>query len=172
MTRRTRNFNLLTFCICDYIKDSFMDKIQLNFLFSILNIVPYFLNVIYNLLGPLQPQSSGTLWYGPKEERNTHFIHFFICHIIPYSFKFTLFLFIIQLCWSKLCPTLQFRGLEPARLLCPWDSPGKSTEVGSHPLLQGIFLTQGSNPSLQCGRQILNRLRHQGGPLFIIGFSF
>ena len=32
-----------------------------------------------------------------------------------------------------------------ARLLCPQDSPGKNTEVGSHSLLQGIFPTQGSN---------------------------
>jgi len=34
------------------------------------------------------------------------------------------------------------------RLLCPWDSPGKNTRVGCHALLQGIFLTQGSNPYL------------------------
>ena len=27
----------------------------------------------------------------------------------------------------------------------PWDSPGKKTGVGNHFLLQGIFLTQGSN---------------------------
>ena len=27
-------------------------------------------------------------------------------------------------------------GLQPARLLCPWDSPGKNTGVGCHPLLQ------------------------------------
>ena len=32
-----------------------------------------------------------------------------------------------------------------AKLLCPWDSPGKNTGVGCHFLLQGIFLTQGSN---------------------------
>ena len=32
----------------------------------------------------------------------------------------------------------------------PWDSPGKNTRVGCHALLQGIFLTQGSNPSLLC----------------------
>ena len=32
-----------------------------------------------------------------------------------------------------------------ARLLCPWDFPGKNTGVGCHGLLQGIFLTQGSN---------------------------
>ena len=28
--------------------------------------------------------------------------------------------------------------------LCPWDSPDKNTQVGCHPLLQGIFPTQGS----------------------------
>ena len=27
-------------------------------------------------------------------------------------------------------------------LLCPWNSPGKNTEMGSHSLLQGIFPTQ------------------------------
>ena len=36
-------------------------------------------------------------------------------------------------------------GRQPARLLCPWDSPGKKTGVGCHALLQGIFLTQGSH---------------------------
>ena len=34
-------------------------------------------------------------------------------------------------------------GLWPARLLCPWDSPGKNTGVSYHVLLQGIFSTQG-----------------------------
>ena len=33
----------------------------------------------------------------------------------------------------------------PTRLLCPWDSPDKNTGVGSLSLLEGIFLTQGSN---------------------------
>ena len=37
-----------------------------------------------------------------------------------------------------------------ARLLCPWDFPGKNPGVGCHFLLQGIFLTQGSNPHLLC----------------------
>ena len=32
----------------------------------------------------------------------------------------------------QLCPTLQSHGLQPARLLCPWDSPCKNTEVGCH----------------------------------------
>ena len=41
------------------------------------------------------------------------------------------------------------------RLLPPWDSPGKSTGVGCHFLLQGIFPTQGSNPGLPNSRQTL-----------------
>ena len=36
----------------------------------------------------------------------------------------------------------------PARPLCPRDSPGKNTWEGCHALLQGIFPTQGWNPSL------------------------
>ena len=43
---------------------------------------------------------------------------------------------------------VQFYGLQPTRLLCPWDSPGKNTGVCCHTLRQGIFLTQGSNPHL------------------------
>ena len=35
--------------------------------------------------------------------------------------------------------------LQPARLLCIWDSPGKNTGVGRHAHLQGIFPTQESN---------------------------
>ena len=38
--------------------------------------------------------------------------------------------------------------MEPTRLLCPWDSPGKNTGVGCRALLQAVFLTQGSNPGL------------------------
>ena len=47
-------------------------------------------------------------------------------------------------------------------LLQPWDFPGKSTGVGCHLLLQGIFLTQGLNPGLPHCRQTLYRLSHQG----------
>ena len=39
-------------------------------------------------------------------------------------------------------------GLQPTRLLCPWDYPGKNTGVGSHLILRGMFLIQGSNPEL------------------------
>ena len=56
--------------------------------------------------------------------------------------------------------SLQPYGLQPARLLCPWNSLGKNTGLGSHSLLQGIFPTQGLNPGLLHCRQILYRLRH------------
>ena len=44
-------------------------------------------------------------------------------------------------------------GPEPARLLYPWDFPGKNTGMDCHILLQGIVPTQGSNTGLpNCGR--------------------
>ena len=46
--------------------------------------------------------------------------------------------------------SFQPHGLQPTRLLCPRDSPGKNFGVGCPALLQGVFLTQGSNPSLFC----------------------
>ena len=66
---------------------------------------------------------------------------------------------------AQSCPTLRPHGLQPIRLLCPWDSPGKNTRVGSQALLQGIFLTQRLNPGLLHCRQILYCLSHQGRPL-------
>ena len=54
-------------------------------------------------------------------------------------------------------------GLQPSRILCPWDFSGKNTGVGCQFLLQGILLTQGSNPCLLCllhCRWILYPLNH------------
>ena len=55
-------------------------------------------------------------------------------------------------------------GLQLTRLLCPWNSPGKNTGVGSHFLVQGLDQTQGLDPDLLHCRQILYRLSHQGSP--------
>ena len=52
------------------------------------------------------------------------------------------------------------------KLLRPWDFQDKSTGVGCHFLLQGIFPTQGSNPGLSQCRQTLYCLTHQGSPIF------
>ena len=43
---------------------------------------------------------------------------------------------------TKLCLSI--------RLLCPWDFPGKNTEVSCHFLLQGSYMTQESNPCFLC----------------------
>ena len=43
-------------------------------------------------------------------------------------------------------------------------SQGKNIGVGCHALLQGIFPTQGLNPSLPYCRWILYHLSHQGSP--------
>ena len=59
-------------------------------------------------------------------------------------------------------------GQYPARLLCPWDFPGKSTGVGCHFLLQGIFPTQVSNTHLLHWQAHPLLLSHQGSPLRVI----
>ena len=65
---------------------------------------------------------------------------------------------------SVLSDSLQPHGLQPARLLCPWKSPGKKTGEGSLSLLQGIFPTQGSNPGLLHCRRILLLSEPPGKP--------
>ena len=44
--------------------------------------------------------------------------------------------------WSRsvVPDSWQPHGLQPSRLLCPWDFPGKSTGVGCHCLLRSIYL--------------------------------
>ena len=64
----------------------------------------------------------------------------------------------VEVLVTQSCPSLS----NPTRLLCPWNFPGKNIRVGCHSLLQGIFLTQGSNPCLlhqQAGGLLLS---HQG----------
>ena len=46
---------------------------------------------------------------------------------------------------SAISDSLQPHGLQPIRLLCPWDFPSKDTIVDCHFLLHGIFLAQGLN---------------------------
>ena len=60
------------------------------------------------------------------------------------------------------CPTLR----NPMDHSPPGSSVQEILQVrmGSHALLQGIFRTQGSNPSLLHCRRILYRLSHQGSP--------
>ena len=61
---------------------------------------------------------------------------------------------------SVISDSLQPHGPQPTGLFCSRNLPGKNTGVGCHVLLQGIFLTQGSNPGLLCCRQIFYHLSH------------
>ena len=81
----------------------------------------------------------------------------------------------VYMCVSRsvVSDSLQSHRLQPTRLLCPWNSPGKNTGAGCHSLLQGIFPTQGSNPDLlNCG-QILYCLSHHclAGKLHLVHVS-
>ena len=72
------------------------------------------------------------------------------------------------------CLTLRPYGLLPARLLCPWDSPGKNTGVGCHALLQGNLPNPETEPmsSVSCiGRQVLYHQCHLGSPEISISIS-
>ena len=70
----------------------------------------------------------------------------------------------VQFSRSVLPDSLWPQGLKPARLICPWNSPGKNSRLGSHSLLHEIFPTQGSNPCLLHCRQVLYHPSHQGSP--------
>ena len=70
----------------------------------------------------------------------------------------------VQWSHSVVSDSLRPHGLQPTRLLRSWDFPGKNTGMGCHFLLQGIFLTQGSNPGLPHCSQTLYCLSYQGSP--------
>ena len=91
------------------------------------------------------------------------------------SFPFPLLCFLARFSWDCCCclvavslhvsHSLWPYGLQPARLLWPWDFPGKHTGMGCYFLLQAIFPTQGSSTSF---------LHWQGGslPLSHLGSPF
>ena len=67
---------------------------------------------------------------------------------------------------SVVSDSLRPTGVQPARLLCPWNSPGKNIGVGCHSLLQGNL----PNPGIKCvswiSRQILYHWCHLGSPCY------
>ena len=81
-------------------------------------------------------------------------------NMLPLLFFFPFPTLVTQSC-PTLCDPLNYSP--PGS--CPWDFPGKNARVGCPFLIQGIFLTQGSNPHLLCllhCRWILYSLSHQG----------
>ena len=99
-----------------------------------------------NIKGKILKEKSGKC-VTVKFKINFPFIKFYVmCYVL-----------VTQSCLTLCDP----HRLPPARLLCPWNSPGKNTEVDCHSLLQRNFPTQGSNPGLLHHRQILYRLSYR-----------
>ena len=87
--------------------------------------------------------------------------------LIPKSYWFYAAAAVTSVTFNSLWP----HGLSPT-LLCPWNSPGKNTGVGSHSLPQGIFPTQGSNLGLLHCRPILDCLSHQRSTKNVMWYTF
>ena len=96
------------------------------------------------------------LWDGVTLKNNS--ICFGLCEVLIYCMGF----YLLSVSRSVLPDPLRLHGLQPTRLLCPWDFPGKGAGVGCHFLLQGIFPTQGSKPGFLHCRQILYQLSYKG----------
>ena len=122
----------------------------------------------------LNPAPQRSIFNDWNKISNYFFIYIVTFYIIIYIFQYTCFLAVGLLPYTvsvissqaiKCARVLSHFWLfetwwpQPTRLLCPWGYPGKNPGVGCHFLLQGIFPTQGYNPSLlpllQC-RQILH----------------
>ena len=74
------------------------------------------------------------------------------CPFLDFSIKVPSTKKLLCLVISIMSNFLWPHGQQPTRLLCAWDPPSKSTGMGCHALLQGIFLTQGLIPCLlHCG---------------------
>ena len=74
-------------------------------------------------------------------------MYFFIIPLLAASYKVLLrFIFVCVLSCLVMSNSLRPHGLQPVRLLRPWNFPGNNPSMSCHFLHQRIFLTQGSNP--------------------------
>ena len=95
--------------------------------------------------------------FSNQQDRYKHLRYKYGLFLILY--KLFLWIFIVHAVYSVasvMSNSLWPDGLQPTKFLCPWASPGKTTEVGCHALLQGIFPTQGSKLHLLHCRWILD----------------
>ena len=89
------------------------------------------------------------------------------CLVFPTSANCMTFqpVVVIVVLVAKSRPTLlQTHGLQPTRLFCPWDFPGKNSGVGCHFLPQGIVPDQWSNLCLLHWQADSLPLSHQRNP--------
>ena len=95
------------------------------------------------------------------KERNLKFVHRAACFLDTFNIKslnrirsvhFYSRVSCMGGCVLSCVQLLRPQGLQPARLLCPWDSPGNNTAVGCPFLVQEIFPTQTLTLHLLLGR--------------------
>ena len=93
-------------------------------------------------LGSLFPPPSPS-----QPVQSTMFCHFTYTHDYSITIMCCKVFFILLFQLLSYVRLFGPHGLQPTRILCPWDFPG-NTGMGSHFLLHGIFPTQRSSPSL------------------------
>ena len=102
-----------------------------------------------------------------ESSAGSNFFFFFVdtgASLLSLSGKMCVCVCVWYTCMCTHLVTQSCLTLLSTNLLCPWKT-GKNTGVGSHSLLQGIFLTQGSNPRLlHCKWMDSLPLSHQGSP--------
>ena len=114
--------------------------------------------------GRLQSMRSQTGWLNNRQDRVfgvnelqwtsvSPWIHDNVSHLIAPNKVLSRWWGLVAKSCSTLCDPM-----DPASLLCPWDFPGKNTEVGCYFLLQGVFLTQVLNPHLLLASHLIPTL--------------
>ena len=91
----------------------------------------------------------------------------YLCEIMEVHYKLLWWSFKnkeLNWMWVSESHSVVSDSLWPHGLYSPWNCLGQNAGVGSLSLLQGIFSTQGLNPSLPHCRQILYQLSLKGSP--------
>ena len=102
-----------------------------------------------------------------------HFYHFYhyLLFVLFVNVN-TIFKTNMSVSCSVVCDSLWPDGLQPASLLCPWNSPGKNTGVGCIPLSRGSSgLRDWIQVSCIAGR-FFYRLSYQGSPKYECSVQF
>ena len=140
-----------------------------------LSYAPLYWNITILELTKQGPQQLSQGWAKATRKRRKRFSLTALVVLTPLSLLFWPFRLSCCCCCliiSDISDSLQPHGLQPTRLLRPWDSPGQNTGVGCHFLLQGIFPTQGSHPGLLHGRWILYHWATREAPSLLILSQF
>ena len=98
------------------------------------------------LQAPLSMEFSRWEYWSGLSFPTPGYVYIELIHFIVQQ-KLTQYFNSVYVSRSIMSDSLWPRELQPTRLLCPWNSPGKNTGLGCHSLLQGIFPTQGSDLS-------------------------